>query len=257
VLYDRRGLVRVNNFALPGDIRYFTAWSIIGSNGRVLTDQELPWGQLSEGRREDDVRATGLLLYHFLTSRPSGSTTIDPPGDGRLRFQRSTPPELCDLIARAVIRQHPQHITTADVFYNELKPLAEALEPSPVRSTQASAYYTESGASSRPLTTDHLPSALPVGEQDDQVSVVGSTPLHNEASRKLPTMGILVPPVPVSAVSDMSVKLAAARRAAYGEPALSPEPARRINLPVLILSGLALFALCFIIGYFLAQGLLR
>jgi hypothetical protein len=57
--------------------------------------------------------------------------TLEPQPDGRLRFSRGTPPELCETLARAIVRQHPQNITTPEVLYTQLKVLAEALEPAP------------------------------------------------------------------------------------------------------------------------------
>ncbi len=103
ILRDHRGLIRVSNFGLPSDIAYFSAWNNLGGGGVVLADRDLPWGAVSEGRQADDVRATGLLLYQLLTSHAPASTTVEPPADGRLRFPRSVPPELCELIARTVI----------------------------------------------------------------------------------------------------------------------------------------------------------
>ncbi len=73
VLRDRQGLVRVNNFALPSDLYYFENWSVMGSAGVVVSDEDLPWGQWSEGRHADDTRAVGLLLYQLLAGRSPGA----------------------------------------------------------------------------------------------------------------------------------------------------------------------------------------
>ena len=89
----------------------------------IFLENELPWGQTSDARKADDTRSVGLLLYQLVTG------SMEPPADGRLRFSRNTPPELCELIARSVVRQHPQNIATADVLYAQLKVLADALEP--------------------------------------------------------------------------------------------------------------------------------
>src|SRR5947208_2244009 len=129
IFCDQRELIRVNNFALPGDLSYFTNWSILGGEGAPVSDSDLPWGVISEGRLADDTRAVGLLLYQLLTSRPAGATVVEPPADGRLRFPRIVPAELCEIVARTVIRQHPQRITKTEVLYDELKLLSETLEP--------------------------------------------------------------------------------------------------------------------------------
>ena len=76
ILRDRRGLIRVNNFALPTDTQYFTAWSKIGGEGRDVSDANLPWGAMSPGRQADDTRAVGLLLYQLLAGRPPNATTV-------------------------------------------------------------------------------------------------------------------------------------------------------------------------------------
>ncbi len=127
IFCDQRELIRVNNFALPGDLSYFTNWSILGGEGAPVSESDLPLGVVSEGRLADDTRAVGLLLYQLLTSRPPGATVVEPPADGRLRFPRSVPAELCEIVARTVIRQHPQHITKTEVLYDALKILSEML----------------------------------------------------------------------------------------------------------------------------------
>ena len=96
ILLDQYGIVRVNNFALPGDQRYFTAWSILGGDGVPLLKPGQPPGD-SEERRADDTRAVGLLLYQLLTRR------LEPPPDGQLRFPSSVPSDVCEVVARAIL----------------------------------------------------------------------------------------------------------------------------------------------------------
>ena len=91
IMRDRRGLIRVNNFALPSDVSYFTAWSDVGGEGLPLSDRNLPWGLESQGRRADDTRAVGILLYQLLAGRPQSSNMVEPPTDGRLRFRNNIP----------------------------------------------------------------------------------------------------------------------------------------------------------------------
>ena len=106
LLRDRQGAIRINNFALPVNLAYFEKWSVLGGEGVALLETEMPWGQQSEERKADDTRSVGLLLYQLLTG------TQEPPVDGRLRFSRGIPPELCETLARAIVRQHPQNINT-------------------------------------------------------------------------------------------------------------------------------------------------
>jgi serine/threonine protein kinase len=244
VMRDRKGLVHVNNFALPSDISYFTLWSTVGgvgSDGKIVADRELPWGLYSDGRQADDTRAVGLLLYQLLTGRPTGSQGVEPPADGRLRFTRNTPPELCELVARAVVRQHPQHISTAEVLYHELCALAEAFEPAPPI-TVAGAYSQEPIKSRQfqaPTATGQLATPLPLKES----APVGLAAYHDNN----PNQAALEPAD--QTVADVSVKLVTARQGA--SPEMGEQPAsHRLSLSALIVLCLVIFALFFIVGYF-------
>lgn len=123
VMRDRMGMIRINNFAQPTDLAYFQKWCTLGGEDLPLLETTLPPGQQSDARKADDTRAAGLLLYQMLTG------SMESPPDGRLRFSRLTPPELCETVARVVVRQHPQHINTPEVLYAQLKALAELFEP--------------------------------------------------------------------------------------------------------------------------------
>lgn len=254
ILRDRYGSVRVNNFALPSDVQYFTAWNVIGrgNDGTVLANRELPEGQMTEERRADDTRAVGLLLYQLLAGRPPGATSVEPPADGRLRFMRNVPPELCELVARSIIRQHAQYIASPDVLYKELKTLAETLEPPPPPVTiPASSRRAEEFmgihqfSPAAPTGTGKFGVPGPVSEPG-KVGTAYSNYLDTNAH-----MAAMEAPVVGQTVPDVSMKLAAARQAAY--PVREERP-RRINMPVLLGIGLVLFILFFIIGYFLAHA---
>lgn len=242
VIRDRRGVVHVNNFALPSDISYFTTWSTLGGpvgDASVVADRALPWGQYSEGRQADDTRAVGLLLYQLLASRPTGTLGVEPPPDGRLRFTRNTPPQLCELVARAVARQHPQHINTAEVLYTELRALADALEPVPPVEL-VSSYAQEPARQFHPPTaTGKLVTPLPTRE---------NAPVGLAAYQDNPNLAGIQPAAPT--VADGSLKLATAHPAAV-YPQMGEQPAtRRLSLGALILLCLLIFALFFIVGYF-------
>lgn len=253
ILRDRRGLVRVGDFALPSDLYYFNNWSVVGGDGRSISDRELPWGKSSEARKEDDTRAVGLLMYQLLMTRSPGASSVEPPTDGRLRFMRNVPAEVCELIARAVIRQHPQHITTADELHRELKVLAEALEPPPV--PVAAVHHTEDLLSSRPyapVNTGNLVHPAPIREGSQAgVSLGGYRPELN-----VPVADFDLPAAAASTVTEAPLKLATAHQAAYQQPGhLEEAPPRGVNVPILLLLGLVLFALFFVFGYFVASAI--
>lgn len=250
VFRDRRGMVRVNNFALPPDLAYFSRWSVIGADGNAVSNQELPWGQQTPERQRDDVRAIGLLLYQLLAGRPAGATSVEPPPDGRLRFVRNTPPELCELVARTIIRQHPQHIDTLDVLYTELKTLSAQFEPAfmPVE-----VYEPDVPAISRPLPppgTGKLVTALPA--RDAVATSAGGTfsAYRAETSTRMTAMDA-VPTSP--AVPEAPLKLPPPAQL-YDEVEM---PTRRLSFPLLLLLGLVVFSLFFAVGYFIATAVIK
>ncbi len=256
ILRDSRGLIRVNGFALPSNIEYFSAWSVMGGDDIVVSDQELPVGQLSEGRLEDDTRAVGLLLYQLLTGHPQGITSLEPPSDGRLRFQRNTPPELCELVARTVVRQHPQHITSPQMLFGELKKLTEALEPPPEMVSGLSGPYQTREIHNvgqypmPPTTTGNLVASLPAREAEQ--AGMGASAYQPFGSSRSGGLASTVSPAAAQILADVpDGRLASARRAAY--PMKQDQP-QRINLPVLLGIGVTLFILFFVIGYFLAHA---
>jgi len=255
IMRDPQGLVRVNNFALPGDFLYFQSWCKMGGDDIVFSDPELPYGQQSEARRSDDTRATGLLLYQLLAGRAPGASVVEPPPDGRLRFQRNVPPELCETVARAVVRQHPQRIFTPEALYTALKALSETLaQPSHVVMPVTSTVYqppVESLVISQAASsgTGKLASALPIRDTDQPG--LNLPPYRSEQSMQ-PPLEQISPASPT--VADVSLKLAAARQAAYPE-SVSQQQSRQSLLPILVI-GLVVFVLLFIIGYFAGHFLI-
>ncbi len=256
------GHIYINNFALPSNTEYFIAWSVVGGGGLVLSDPELPYGQISEGRRSDDTRAVGLLLYQMLASRPTDATTVEPPTDGRLRFQRSVPPELCEVIARTVIRTHPQHITTADSLHTELKQIAETLEVAQVPEVGALPTGDIARLQPPPPAQSPLPPPRPTKQSGQLVSTLPSRDLGFDAAltyrdelSRTTADAPLATAIP-SPVSDMSMKLVAARPTGYST--LSPMDAQpaKINIPAIAIIGLVFFAIFFTIGFFIAHAIL-
>ncbi len=266
VVRDRTGRIRVNNFALPSDLDYFESWSIVGGDGTAISDDELPWGQQSEGRQENDTRALGLLLYQLLTGRPAGATTVEPPSDGRLRFQRTVPPELCETVARAVMRQHPQHFTTVEALYTELNTLAEVLEtavPVPVAAgataaPPASAYAAEEVVPPQQFSPANAGTGMTgigvgpgMGKPISTLSVRDTEQPGQAFPPYRSEQGLILPsaePAPASAtIADIPYNLAAARQAAYGETASG---SHRSRILILLLMCLIAFALFFVVGYF-------
>lgn len=253
VMRDRSGLVRINNFALPPDQAYFQQWSIMGGDDLIFSDPNAPAGALSEGRQADDTRALGLLLYQLLASRAPGAGSVEPRSDGRLSFQRNVPPALCETVARAVARRHPRAITTPEELFAELQIVADALQAAvPVPAPVMSGYAQNEPVAARPPVPAggaKLATALPLRDTDHP----GSSPAPFQSqSLKLPAAEV-APSAPT--IADASLKLAAARRAAYPQPKAQSQS--RSPLLMILLIGLIAFAALFIVGYIIGQFLIH
>lgn len=259
ILRDRNGFVRVNNFALPSDLAYFQKWSTMGGDGPALAETELPWGVASDARRADDTRAVGLLLYQLLASRAPGTNVVEPRPDGRLSFQRNVPPELCETVARAVARQHPNAITTPESLYAELRVLADAYEPPvPAAIPVTSAQDEQALALQRAAAGGRLATALPIRDTDR--SGLNISPFSSGQSARLPAADV-APSSPT--IADPALKLASARQAPYSEyqqrgqlhQGQQARQGRSALLPILVIC-LVVFVILFLIGYFAGQFLI-
>jgi serine/threonine protein kinase len=250
ILCDRYGLVRINNFALPSDMSYFRAWSVVGGGDAALSDPHLSPGQMSDGRKEDDTRAVGLLLYQLLTRRSADATSVEPPADGRLCFMSHVPPELCELTARAMVRMHPQHIKTPEQLYTELKGLTEAFElASPPVVAAEPIYPAEDFARVRQhslLPSSGLPSPMPILMHENTMEE--GFGLRKAVVSPMITTEAIPPSLP-----SMPMQLVVARQAAYASlPKINQRP-QHINVSVLLLIGFVLFAFFFGLGWLVAH----
>lgn len=261
LLRDRRGMVRVNNFAFPCDAQYFAAWSVLGNDVMPVSDPHLPAGQSSEARSDDDTRAVGLLLYQLLAGRSADARMVEPPVDGRLRFMRNAPPEVCEVIARAILRQHPQHIATPEALHAELKVLADALEPppAPLPTPAVPAYQTTEDMA----PVSQAPFILrPTGNLMREGVRVGSDPNYgvrgNEANALLMEQEQgLQTAVDMGMSPRMSPQMSRSQISYNGDAYASEAGPKRINMPLMILLGLVLFVLFFGIGYYLSTIILK
>jgi hypothetical protein len=265
VMRDRRNLIRINNFALPTDLGYFNMWSHVGGDGIAISDGNLPWGAESEQRQADDVRAVGLLLYQLLTIHPAGTLVVMPPQDGQLHFPRSVPPDVCEVIARAVIRQHPQHIKSADILHDELQYLEESLAPPDLGIAAGQMYVPPpvptqfSPAAATPAAASFVPSA-PANIYAANINALPASQIGQGLSAYAPdggTRASSAAPLPDFArtLADGSLRVAAPTRATrqqgYSEFEPLPDPPQQRSLLIwLLLIGLVVFALFFIVGYF-------
>lgn len=254
LLRDRHGLIRINNFALPTDFAYFDAWELLGGEGEGFFDEDLPWGLQSPARQANDLRAIGLLLYQLLTSRSLETTVIEPPTDGRLRFMRHVPAELCQIVAQTVIRKHPEHINTVEALHSALKSLAAALDPSAVEFAGLPARAQVE----TPKPKQHSSAGMgnPVGLPPLREANLPAAGLPAYAAKGVAPVAALDTAPQLPTVADISVKLMAARNAAYPQTEVEAS-GQKPSLALLVALGLLLFAICFILGYFMSAIFLR
>ena len=258
IMRDRHGLIRVNNFALPSDVSYFIAWSGVGGKGLPLSNRNLPWGVESQGRRADDTRAVGLLLYQLLAGRPQGTNTVEPPTDGRLRFCNNIPPELCDVVARIVIPSHPQYIDSVEVLNDELKTLAEMLEPAvPVVNNpafqaphsapvaQVAQQEVSKPRQFAPAVIGDVPNTLPAGQPG-----VGLSAYRQIQDEKLVATAMETADPSALTIAEPSLMSAIARPIQSFPNTEATPKVSRSSLILLLLLGLLVFAICFAIGFY-------
>ena len=116
-----------------------------------------------------------------------------------------------------------------------------------VPATSAHAY--DEAVAARPAAGAKLATALPVRDS----SVPGGVSAHQAAqSLKLP---VAEPDPAAPTIAGASLKLAAARRAAY--PEAQPLNRGRSLLLMILLIGLVAFAALFVIGYFIGQLVIK
>jgi Protein kinase domain len=134
ILLDRDESVHVNNFRLPADAAYVERMGRAAARLASmldLRDGPAP-GHMPEDLMAQDVRAVGMLLWQALTTPVQSGERQD--------FRADVAMDVRQLVARMIVRGHPQAITSAEAAavalaeqVRELDSQREEDEPTPPR----------------------------------------------------------------------------------------------------------------------------
>lgn len=252
ILIDRRAIVRINNFGLPADTLYFATLD------NTLEEAEAAsatlHAKLHDASPAGDVRALGLLLWQLL--RNQGDAAESP-------FRDDVHVGLRSLVERCVMRAHPQRITDAEALVLELEALARTLaatrpalsEDTPValRAARAAVEREAAWSAQNTQATSRrwpMPSADPViYESTDPSPYQGATPLITGAPR------LTLPSRPAGEgearrlVRTDPVPWASNAPQGQDDAPTMPSVRNRMNLGLILVLCLLLFALFFLFGY--------
>lgn len=252
ILIDRRAIVRINNFGHPADTLYFATLD------NTLEEAEAAsatlHAKLHDASPAGDVRALGLLLWQLL--RNQGDAAESP-------FRDDVHVGLRNLVERCVMRAHSQRITDADALVLELEALARTLaatrpalsEDTPValRAARAAVEREVAWSAQNTQATSRrwpMPSADPViYESTDPSPYQGATPLITGAPR------LTLPSRPAGEgearrlVRTDPVPWASNAPQGQDDAPTMPSVRNRMNLGLILVLCLLLFALFFLFGY--------
>ena len=282
VLVDRRAVVRVNNFALPPDNRYFaTACEMISRDMSLAALDELatPAG---------DIRAVGLLLWQLLTAVTDGQPRnyrVDIPETVRALVWQCVAADTssrindAETLAHALEKLGHELTVGRSIATEETPPTLRAVRINVMRSAAWSAEETQApitwGDTTEPRSIDISmePTAprpvrvpLPRPTLPPSTDVVARVPLP-----RLPLPRPTLPPEPsgnprlrlpsrpltpehVTGVPSIRMPRPSAPIEHYHgleQEAITVANKRRSGLPALLLIGLALFMLFFLLGFML------
>jgi hypothetical protein len=150
------------------------------------------------------------------------------------------------MVARAVVRQHPQHIGTPEELHTYLKTLAEALEPPPMPAPALLTYQQEEPLVRQfsPAGAARMATSLPVREGEHSGRGLSAY------SGKLPSLE--EPPASPTVTNPL---FNAGQQQMLSQTPSSPKTSSPALM--ILLLGLLAFALFFVVGYFLGHALIH
>ena len=286
VLVDRRAQVHLNNFALPPDAAYF-----IGVANSLPTDSDgdgLHSLYSAPPTPEADVRAVGLLLWQMLRI-----PTKEQPGAGerpeRGEFRADVPDPVRELVWRCLRPQDPRPIRDAESLTLALELEAHALAstrapyseltPPALRAAREALAEKASWSTADTLgVAQAWPNPVLAGSgrigQPNQTPGTSTTEWQEPRSRIATEEPPGQPKLRLPSRSDAGAAVAYSQSDApewlehdvtqpetksvdHVSPRGETTPRRTtVGIPVLLVSGAALFLVAFVIGFFLlaAQG---
>lgn len=271
LLVDRAATPRIANVGLPPDDAYFDEIATSAYDSGVADDPDITVQHLTDDAEWLDTWAVAVMLWQLVTDA-SGQRDDHPDTEKHVRVYRAdTPDELRDLLERTLRVSHAEPISTATALEERLAALSASLasssaeeEPAPamVLALRAEKHHADGGAQAAPIPGVHwLPGGVrsvsataitgygEVGGAQPGAQVDNSTlPSHERARpQRLLTLPSRPMGAPSSGLLDGSRVAMGAANAQATPPALAARGGLSAWVWALIL--VAIFALCFLIGF--------
>jgi hypothetical protein len=277
LLVDRSATARIANVGLPPDDAYFDEIATSAYNSGVADDPDTTALRLTNDAEWLDTWAVAVMLWQLVTDASGergerGERDDHPDTEKRVRgYRADTPDELRDLLERTLRVSHSEPISTATALEERLAALSASLasstaqeEPTPamVLALRAEKHGADGVAQAAPVPGVHWRARGARSVSATAITgygeVDGAQPGAHDENRTLPSHErarpqrlLTLPSRPMGAPSS---GLLDGSRVAMGEAnaqATPPALAARGGLSAWVwaLILVAIFALCFLIGF--------
>lgn len=123
ILIDRSAQARVMNVGMPPDAAYFDDVSASAHASGIADSPDATEAELAERPERLDTWAVAAILWQLITD----SAGSDASGAQIRTYRDETPDKLRDILARALHARHAEALATAPALVSELAALEEAL----------------------------------------------------------------------------------------------------------------------------------
>ena len=277
ILIDRAAVARVANLGMPPDGAYFDDVAASAYTSGIADDPDTTAALLTENAEHLDTWADAAILWQLVTD----SATADSAAAQVRNFRADTPDQVRSVIERALRASHPETITTAESLEAELTELGRSLSDSATEDAEqmppaiiALRGARERGAPSATGARDAVGAMrwrAPVGVSPTATTTYGAhdvgarTIEEEDASDTLPSDDMAyearVPRLRLPAkplAETVSPRRDSPHAAALDTQRQGAAPSNAKGAPhglegwVWTLIAVAVFALCFLVGFFVA-----